>query len=110
MCCIITWSHLVLLLPRNKVAEVMYYGSTDIAASGIASPEMSAQEIDFLEMADEFKNPAQGGSSTMQLFLKYSPDSVTRLFDRCLWKPCMGQVMNVRLRLGVVGGREPALC
>ena len=51
-------------------------------------------------MADEFKNPAQGGSSTMQLFLKYSPDSVTRLFDRCLTKPCMAQVGFVQ---GVVG-------
>ena len=28
----------------------------------------------------------------MQLFLKYSPDSLTRLFDRCLTKPCMAQV------------------
>ena len=45
-------------------------------------------------MADEFKNPAQGGCSTMQLFLKYSPDSVMRLFDRCLTKPCMGQVSS----------------
>ena len=28
---------------RNKMAEVMYYGSLNIAASGIATPEMSAQ-------------------------------------------------------------------
>ena len=83
-------SHAYML--RNKVAEVMYYGTEDFAASGIASPELSAQELDLLEMADEFKNPARGGNSTMQLFLKYSPDSLTRLFDRCLTKPCMAQV------------------
>ena len=37
----------------------MYYGTEDFAASGIASPELSAQELDLLEMADEFKNPAK---------------------------------------------------
>ena len=47
------------ILPRNKVAEVMYYGTEDFAASGIASPELSAQELDLLEMADELKNPAR---------------------------------------------------
>ena len=80
----------------------MYYGTEDFAASGIASPELSAQELDLLEMADEFKNPARGGNSTMQLFLKYSPDSLTRLFDRCLTKPCMAQVTERSLVIGSV--------
>ena len=46
-------------MPRNKVAEVMYYGTEDFAASGISSPELSAQELDLLEMAGELKNPAR---------------------------------------------------
>ena len=44
----------------------------------------------------------QGGNSTMQLFLKYSPDSLTRLFDRCLTKPCMAQVTERSLVIGSV--------
>jgi hypothetical protein len=29
------------------------------------------------------------------MFLKYCPDSLNHLFDRCLIKPCMGQVGEV---------------
>ena len=99
--CIIK-SHVVIdaiMDARNKMAQVMYYGSTDLSSSGVVSPEMSAQELDFLEMAEELKDPAQGGKSTMQLLLKYSPDSVTRLFDRCLEAPCLEQVVKQQMPL-----------
>ena len=52
---------------------------------------MSDQEIQFAEMAEELSN-YKGGVVTIDMFLKYCPDSVTYLLDRCLSKECMEQV------------------
>ncbi len=34
-----------------------------------------------------------------QMFLKYCPDSLNHLFDRCVIKPCMGQVGEVLIHV-----------
>ena len=33
------------------------------------------------------------------MFLKYCPDSLNHLFDRCMIKPCMGQVGEVLIHV-----------
>lgn len=54
--------------------------------------EMNNQEKAFLFMSPELQ--ANGDpDGAIQMFLKYSPDSLTRLFDRCIIKPCQAQVI-----------------
>jgi hypothetical protein len=56
------------------------------------------QERDFHVMSCELKNAGGcvGTGGAMQMFLKYSPDALGKLFDRCLIKPIMGQVRYMR--------------
>eukprot|EP00094_Tigriopus_californicus_P012080 TCALIF_11673-PA protein Name:"Protein of unknown function" AED:0.21 eAED:0.21 QI:32/0.66/0.25/1/0.33/0.25/4/0/245 len=54
---------------------------------------MNNQEKAFLFMSSELQvNGDPDGA--IQMFLKYSPDSLTRLFDRCIIKPCQAQVQG----------------
>ena len=55
--------------------------------------EMTNQEMAFLHMSYELsKLDLQNPNGTFQMFLKYSPDSLKRLFDLCVVKPCFVQV------------------
>ena len=49
---------------------------------------MNQQQLDFLKMAKEFYED----ESTLQIYLKYCPDSLIHLFDLSVMKPCAEQV------------------
>ena len=49
---------------------------------------MNQQQLDFLKMAKEFHEE----ESTLQIYLKYCPDSLIHLFDLSVMKPCAEQV------------------
>ncbi len=57
---------------------------------------MNQQQMEFLHMSAEFyENSNNGCCSTLQMFLKYCPDSLKHLFDLCVVKPCAAQVITV---------------
>ena len=55
--------------------------------------EMDSQEMSFLSMSKELNIVASGEKCAIQMFLKYTPESLHKLFDRCIIKPCFAQVM-----------------
>ncbi|XP_059085780.1 transient receptor potential cation channel subfamily A member 1-like [Tigriopus californicus] len=75
---------------RIKLAQNMYYSNRGVDDQ---QEEMNNQEKAFLFMSSELQvNGDPDGA--IQMFLKYSPDSLTRLFDRCIIKPCQAQVQG----------------
>lgn len=57
--------------------------------------EMNEQEMQFLQLSKDLKPNGCGEdteNSAIRMFLKYSPDSLNRLFDLCVVKPCYVQV------------------
>lgn len=76
---------------RNKLAKNMYYGNRGIE---IEQDEMNDQEMSFLNMSCDLTNVSDtgDGQSAFYMFLKYSPDSLVKLFDLCIVKPCQEQV------------------
>ena len=59
----------------------------------IKQAEMSKQEQGFLNMSHELSEISDPNGA-IQMFLKFSPDSLKVLFDRCVIKPCHAQVRS----------------
>ena len=57
--------------------------------------EMNQQQLQLLELAKEFYDSKPlYGETTFEMFLKNCPDALTHLFDLCLIKPMLEQVMR----------------
>ena len=59
--------------------------------------ELSRQETQLSEMVKELKN-FEATSGTLQMFLKYCPDAVTYLLDKCLVSKGIQVNMSILLR------------
>ena len=56
--------------------------------------EMNQQQLQLLELAKEFYDSKPlYGETTFEMFLKNCPDALTHLFDLCLIKPMLEQVI-----------------
>jgi hypothetical protein len=71
------------ILPGNRGVEV-------------EQEEMDDQEMAFLNMSHDLTEMSSSGDgqNAFYMFLKYSPDSLTKLFDLCVIKPCDEQVQT----------------
>ena len=56
--------------------------------------ELNSQELEFLSLSQEISNNILEQDSTINEFLKYSPDALKYLFDRCLVKPVPCQMQG----------------
>jgi hypothetical protein len=92
-----------LMNARNKIAHNMYAASRgfdeemeEISAQQMAFLMMSSElsEVDRHEEDDDDVPKTKSKCSAIQMFLKYAPDALNRLFDRCLIKPCHLQVRS----------------
>ena len=57
---------------------------------------MNDQEMAFLNMSQDLVKSSKNngdGQNAFYMFLKYSPDSLVKLFDLCVVKPCYEQVI-----------------
>ena len=78
---------------RNMAATNMYFSNYGNGDEDII--EMSHSQLQLAQLSQEFYNsdPCKG-ESTMQMLMKYCPDSLPHLFDLCVTKPCMEQVQG----------------
>ena len=57
--------------------------------------EMNQQQLQFAKMSKEFyeKEEDEDDDTTFEMFLKYCPDALSHLFDKCIMKPVEEQVI-----------------
>ena len=79
---------------RNIGAQNMYFGNNGTGEEDII--EMNNSQLQLAALSQEFYNSIRSGDqeSTMQMLMKYCPDSLPHLFDLCVTKPCMEQVQG----------------
>ena len=79
---------------RNIGAQNMYFGNNGTGEEDII--EMNNSQLQLAALSTEFYNSIRSGDqeSTMQMLMKYCPDSLPHLFDLCVTKPCMEQVQG----------------
>ena len=58
--------------------------------------EMNQQQLQFAKMSKEFyeKEEDEDDDTTFEMFLKYCPDALSHLFDKCIMKPVEEQVQG----------------
>ena len=56
--------------------------------------ELTSQEHEFFNLSQEMNTNILEKNSTINEFLKYSPDALKYLFDRCLLKPVPCQMQG----------------
>ena len=79
---------------RNTGARNMYFSNNGTGDEDIV--EMTNQQLQFIQVSTELYNSvcSEGKEGTMQMLIKYCPDSLPHLFDLCVMKPCMEQVQG----------------
>ena len=60
----------------------------------LVKAELTTQQKEFLFLGEELRRNMSDLNSPFQNFLKYSPDSLSILFDQCLVKPCDVQIQG----------------